>query len=223
MTLTIKEDVTYLLKMADVLQNEATKSNIISVFDDGGYRELLLTKMFGLSKVAGRHGDDGVDLETGNQYELKTVNLIDTKGNLRIRPGITTCHHVNHEIINRYRAVEAFLVGIFFINEPVRIYEISPQKLEPYFKQWEDRLNNEPNLNHINNPKISFVDIMNQGTLLYQNKEYDAYFNTIKSNPRISASIKIELLEKLKLIKNKDLNATENTDILEQLSLLEDF
>ncbi len=51
--------------------------------------------------MAGRHGDDGFDEETGKQYELKTVNPIETKGELRCRPGITTCHHVNDEIITR--------------------------------------------------------------------------------------------------------------------------
>lgn len=190
MTLTIKEDISYLLDMADVLQKEATDHNIISVFDDGGYRELLLTKMFGLNKMAGRHGDDGIDEATGQKYELKTVNLIDTEGKLRIKPYITTCHHLNNEIIKRYRSVNGFLVGIFYINEPARIYEIHPNKLESSLTHWENRLHSETGLIHINNPKFSFLDIINNGALLYKDIKYDIYFDTIIANARITPTLK---------------------------------
>ncbi|MFB4260942.1 hypothetical protein ACE106_17495 [Shouchella clausii] len=181
-----KSEICHLLDMANVLQDEATKNNIIHVFDDGGYRELLLTKMFGLQKIAGRHGDDGIDIGTGKQYELKTVNLIDTKGKLRHKPGITTCHHVNHEIIKRYRAVSGFLIGIFYINDPARIYEVPPKALEHHFKKWESRLLNEENLKHINNPKIPFLDIINEGILHYQDEMYDVYFEAIQKSERAS-------------------------------------
>lgn len=200
MTLKIREDVTYLLELADALQKEATKENIISVFDDGGFRELLLTKMFGLKKMAGRHGDDGLDEETGKHYELKTVNLIDTKGELRFRPGVTTCHHVNEEIITRYRAVSGFLVGIFYINEPVRIYEVPTEALEPYFSAWENRLRTEAGLKHINNPKISFNDILNNGVLHYHDKRYDEYFKTLEENNVIKKARKKQLAETLRKI-----------------------
>lgn len=177
--LRIRGEVTHLLEMARTLQEEATRENIISVFDDGGYRELLLIRMFGLRRVAGRGGDDGIDVATGNRYELKTVNLIDTSGELRRKPGITTCHHVNHDIIRRYRAVHGFVVGIFYINEPVRIYEVPIAELEPYFVAWENRLNTEQGLEHINNPKISFDDVINHGSLLFHDERYDVYFQTV--------------------------------------------
>lgn len=176
MSLTVKEDISHLLDMADTLQREANEHNIIHVFDDGGYRELLLVKMFGLTRLPGRHGDDGIDPETGAQYELKTVNLIDTSGNERRNPGITTCHHVNHEIIRRYRSVSGFLVGIFYLGIPARIYEVHPEDLENHFTKWENRLINEENLNHINNPKIPFRDIINNGILHYHDSEFDRYF-----------------------------------------------
>lgn len=175
MTLRVKEDISHLLNLADGLQHEANQHNIIHVFDDGGYRELLLVKMFGLTRIAGRHGDDGRDEETGLQYELKTVNLMDTSGNIRRNPGITTCHHVNHEIIRRYRAVAGFLVGVFFINHPARIYEVPTHNLEPHFQKWEDRLNTEPDLKHINNPKIPFKYISKNGVLLYRNPDFDKF------------------------------------------------
>ncbi|MDR7247356.1 hypothetical protein [Bacillus pumilus] len=180
MPLEVKEKINNLIELADGIQLEANKHNIIHVFDDGGYRELLLVKMFGLTRIPGRHGDDGIDPLTGNQYELKTVNLIDTKGEVRKKPGITTCHHVNHEIIRRYRAVTSFLVGIFYINKPARIYEVPSEELEDYFTKWEYRLNNEANLNHINNPKISFCDIIDKGILHYHDQEFDSHFASCK-------------------------------------------
>lgn len=176
MTLRIKENIDYLLKMADELQKEANQHNIIHVFDDGGFRELLLVKMFGLTRIPGRHGDDGIDPETNKQYELKTVNLVSTSGKIRKKPGITTCHHVNYEIIKRYRSVSGFLIGIFHINNPARIYEVPTSKLEPYFQKWEDRLNNEPELTHINNPKIRFDDIIKNGILHYHDPRFDEFF-----------------------------------------------
>ena len=175
MALKQRADIGDLLKLANELQVEANKHNIIHVFDDGGYRELLLVKMFGLTKIPGRHGDDGIDPETGNQYELKTVNLVDTSGKLRRDPGVTTCHHVNLDIIARYRKVSGFLVGIFYINDPARIYEVPSKLLEPYFQTWEHRLKTEPNLNHINNPKFKFEDIIKLGVLHFHNPKYDEF------------------------------------------------
>ncbi|WP_064202777.1 hypothetical protein [Brevibacillus brevis] len=174
-------EIVHLLDLAKQIQVEANKQNIIHVFDDGGYRELLLVKMFGLTKVPGRHGDDGIDPVTGNQYELKTVNLVDTSGNLRLNPGITTCHHVNHEIIDRYRKVSGFLIGIFYINDPARIYEIPSSAFEPYYSRWEHRLNTEEGLNHINNPKIRFGDVLNSGILHYHNPIYDQFIEVGKN------------------------------------------
>jgi hypothetical protein len=164
--LSIKGQIEDVLGLASKLQKYGTKKNIVSVFDDGGYRELLLATLFDLRLHLGRQGDDAYD-ELGNNFELKTVNLVDTSGKLRIKPGITTCHHVNQEIINRYRNLHAWLVGIFFINEPVEIYEISADKLESYLKTWEEQLKQST---HINNPKIRFDDIRKLGIKHYENK-----------------------------------------------------
>lgn len=206
--MTLKADIntiSHLLDMADVLQKEANKNNITNVFDDGGYRELLLTKIFGLTKMPGRHGDDGIDPVSGKQYELKTVNLIDTSGDLRIKPGVTTCHHVNYEIIKRYRSVAGFIIGIFYINDPVRIYEVSAENMEPYFKKWENRLNTEEHLEHINNPKFSFNDVLNFGVLHYKDSKYDEYFETLSQYPRISSDKKDELHSHLNALREQEL------------------
>lgn len=169
MPLKIVGDISKIINIASELQKYGTQKNIVSVFDDGGYRELLLATLFNLTLHKGRHGDDAAD-EMSNNYELKTVNLVDTSGRLRKNPGITTCHHVNFEILKRYREVHAWIVGIFFINEPVEIYEIPSAKLSDYFDKWDDRLKNE-SISHINNPKISFKDIRKKGVIHYENRD----------------------------------------------------
>jgi hypothetical protein len=183
MTLICKGDIEDIVKMADKVQEEANKYNIIHVFDDGGYRELLLLKLFNLKKIPGRLGNDAIDPLTKLNYELKTVNLINTKGKSRRKPGISTCHHVNNKIIDRYRGIKSWIIGIFYINKPVRIYEMQRENLEKYFIYWENKLNKEDKT-HINNPKIKFDDVINKGILLYSNSDYDSYFFDIKNKKR---------------------------------------
>lgn len=167
-------DITDILELAAALQVHGTKNEIVSVFDDGGYRELLMGQLFSLQLHKGRHGDDATDDE-GHNYELKTVNLVDTSGKLRKNPGVTTCHHVNHEIIRRYRGLHAWIVGIFFVNEPVEIYELDPQFVEAVLNIWENRLKDE-GISHINNPKIKFDDVRKHGILHYRNEELTAKY-----------------------------------------------
>lgn len=81
--------------------------------------------------------------------------------------------------------------------------------LESYFEKWEDRLKTEEKLEHINNPKISFSDIINNGILKYHDEKYDVYFETIKSFKRITKQIRIELNEILKQARQKALQEKE--------------
>lgn len=168
MAIKLTGDISKIAAIATQLQKFGTEKNIISIFDDGGYRELLLATLFNLTLHTGRHGDDAFDKEA-HRYELKTVNLVNTSGKLRRKPGITTCHHVNFDIINRYRKVN-WLIGVFFINEPVEIYEIPPEKLKPYFDFWQGRLKKEK-INHINNPKLPFDFIRQNGIKHFENKD----------------------------------------------------
>ncbi|HKU18605.1 MAG TPA: hypothetical protein VJP80_04995 [Candidatus Saccharimonadales bacterium] len=172
MPLTLTGDIGALLALASKLQTYGTEKNIVSVFDDGGYRELLLATLFNLKLHAGRHGDDAYD-ELLNNYELKTVNLVDTSGKLRKKPGITTCHHVNQDIINRYRRLHSWLIGIFFINQPVAIYEVPAAALEPYLRRWEAELQAK---SHLNNPKIRFDDVRSLGIKHYEHKALAANY-----------------------------------------------
>lgn len=169
MALSISGDISKLISLAAKLQKYGTEKNIVSVFDDGGYRELLLATLFDIKLHLGRLGDDAVDDVTHN-YELKTVNLVDTSGNLRKSPGITTCHHVNHEIIHRYRNLHSWIIGVFFINEPVEIYEVPNKVFLPYFDLWEKQLELSK-VGHINNPKIKFSYARMHGIKHYENSE----------------------------------------------------
>lgn len=174
MGLKATKDITELLELAAKLQVHGTKNEIVSVFDDGGYRELLMGQLFDLQLHKGRHGDDATDDE-GNNYELKTVNLVDTSGRLRKKPGVTTCHHVNQEIIRRYRGLHGWIIGVFFVNEPVEIYELDPQFVAAVLDGWEKRLNGE-GITHINNPKLKFDDLRKHGILHYKNDVLSAKY-----------------------------------------------
>ncbi|WP_446936284.1 hypothetical protein [Lysinibacillus fusiformis] len=181
------EAVTDILSKGNSLQEEANQHDIIHVFDDGGFRELVLLKMFNLRTNVGRHGDDAIGLD-GKQYELKTVNLINTKGELRKNPGITTCHHMNNVIIDRYRNVEGFIIGIFYYHIPARIYLVRPHIFEVFFMKWETQMQKQQ-LQHLNNPKFTYKHVLEYGELLYHDSQYDEFVIQL-DKPRASKSTK---------------------------------
>lgn len=167
--LSISGEVAHIIELALPLEKLANEHNIFNVFDDGGYRTLVLLTMFGLRKAqTGRLGNDAVDA-VGNSYELKTTNLVDTRGLVRrTYPGITTEHTLTQRNIDRYRQTKAWLIGVFHSNQPLEVWEVTTPKLEVYFEAWEYRLRQQrlrprglrgeaegqgPSLN---NPKIAF-------------------------------------------------------------------
>jgi hypothetical protein len=138
----------------------ANARGIFNVFDDGGYRTLLLVTMFGLTKPLGRLGNDAQTAD-GRHIELKTINLITTSGTLRTTyPGVTTEHSLTPENIARYRGAALWLIGVFRSNEPLEVWEIPSGKLEPYYQMWERKIAAKGvsggERAHINNPKIPF-------------------------------------------------------------------
>ena len=64
-------DIRSLIGYGRALQEMAAVHGIHNVFDDNGYKDLLLLTLFGLRKL-GREGDDAVDAQ-GRQFETKTV------------------------------------------------------------------------------------------------------------------------------------------------------
>jgi hypothetical protein len=97
------------------LQKLATKHGIDDIFQDNGGKLLELLLLTGLKGIAGREGNDATDDE-GHEYELKTMNaeLVST---------FSTHHHLNLEIIRKYRLVK-WLFGIYRNIELVSVYVV---------------------------------------------------------------------------------------------------
>jgi len=141
-------------------QKLATEHGINDIFQDNGGKLLQLLLITGLKISPGREGNDAVD-EKGDEYELKTVNIL-------LTPGFSTHHHLNHTIIEKYRQVDWYF-AIYKGIEIEEIYRMSPAELEPYFEAWEEKLDDPARpMSHINNPKIPVKFVRQKGTLFYR-------------------------------------------------------
>lgn len=173
-------DVSQLVALAHPLEVEANRFGIFNVFDDGGYRTLLLLEMLSLKKAGvGRLGDDARD-DQHRTYELKTVNLVSMSGEEHKKyPGVTTEHTLTRDNIARYRKTHAWVVGVFMGNRPLDVYVVPTKDLEPYFKKWEASLEAKESERRarrkkspsqkpreekvaINNPKIPFAYVVSK-------------------------------------------------------------
>lgn len=165
-------DISEIVELGAQLQREASKHNIHNVFDDGGYKELLLLTLFDLKKLD-RIGDDAVD-KYGRQYEIKTVARVSSGGKRKTGLQITTEHTLTLENIRRYRNVHLWIIAVFDQAQPEAIYEIAPAALEPRFKPWEEQLVRQNALRvdggapvHLNNPKIPLSFVERHGTRVW--------------------------------------------------------
>ncbi|WP_405797874.1 hypothetical protein [Streptomyces sp. NBC_01506] len=168
-------DIQDIVQLGLELQRHASKRRIHNVFDDGGYKELLLLELFNLKKGGGRTGNDALDA-FDREYEIKTVARISTKGERKSSLSVTTEHTLTLENIDRYRKVHLWLIAIFEQSTPEMIYEIQPSKLEAdYFSRWEVKLRNQiESLRdggarpHLNNPKIPLSYIAKHGVVVWR-------------------------------------------------------
>ncbi len=141
------------------LQELATEYGIADIFQDNGGKVLQVLIMLGLKISPGREGNDAVDDE-GNEYELKTVNYA-------LTTQISTHHHLNKEILDKYRKVKAWCFAIYEDIELWEIWKIPPSQLEELFKHWAaeiDRAGKE-----LNNPKIPLWFVQTGGECVYRN------------------------------------------------------
>jgi hypothetical protein len=157
--LTPTGDIRPIIELGISLQKAGTARHIHNVFDDGGYKELLLLTLFNLRKL-GREGDDAEDAQ-GRRYEIKTVARMSSAGVRKKSLGVTTEHTLTHANIARYRKTFLWIVAVFDQAHPEAIYEVTPDQLEPFFAKWEAELDRQESLRaagsavaHINNPKI---------------------------------------------------------------------
>lgn len=139
-------------------QELASKHCIGDIFQDNGGKLLQVLLILGLKVVAGREGNDAVD-EVGNEYELKSVNILLTRG-------FSTHHHMNPTIIAKYRKVDWFF-AVYEGIELQAIYKLSPTDLEPYFSKWESKWHDSGGKD-INNPKIPLKFVIDNGELYYK-------------------------------------------------------
>jgi transcriptional regulator with XRE-family HTH domain len=142
----------------------ADEYGVHDILRDNGGKVLQVLILLGLRISPGREGNDAVD-EEGNEYELKTINR-----SLRKNAGITTHHHLNKDILNKYRSVKAWFIAIYEGVELKEIYKISPQELEPLFQQWEQKIESAGSLN---NPKIP-MRYVRKGKRVYPPSNADA-------------------------------------------------
>lgn len=128
------------------MQQLATEYGINDILQDNGGKVLQVLILLGLRISPGREGNDAIDAE-GNEYELKTINRA-----LNKNAGITTHHHLNKDILRKYRLVKAWYIAVYEGVVLKEIYKLPPSQLEPLFQQWELKV--ETTGVPLNNPKI---------------------------------------------------------------------
>ncbi|AFW93797.1 helix-turn-helix domain-containing protein [Dolichospermum sp. UHCC 0684] len=139
------------------LQSLANEYGINDVFQDNGGKVLQVLILLGLRISPGREGNDAIDAEK-NEYELKTINKLLSKS-------VTTNHHLNLDILAKYRAVKAWYIAVYEGILLKAIYRVDPTSLETKFSYWESRIRG--GMESINNPKIPLSLIEKEGELVY--------------------------------------------------------
>jgi hypothetical protein len=143
------------------LQKLASVHGIDDIFQDNGGKILQILLYTGLTILAGREGNDARD-ESGREYELKSVNI-------RLTQSFSTHHHMNPQIIAKYRQVD-WIFAIYDGIELTEIYLLTPAQIEPYFTRWGKKWADDGNKD-INNPKIPLKFVRNTGKCIYSTGE----------------------------------------------------
>lgn len=138
-------------------QKLALKHGIADIFQDNGGKILQVCLILGLTVLQSREGNDAVD-QHGNEYELKTVNLLRTDQ-------FTTHHHLNAVIIAKYRKV-AWIFATYEAIELKEIFILKPAAMEYWYKKWNAKWIGDGKKD-INNPKVPLSYVRNHGKLLY--------------------------------------------------------
>ena len=140
------------------LKQLAREYGIFDIFQDNGGKVVQLLIKLGLKTSPGREGNDAIDQE-GGEYELKTINYALTNQ-------VSTHHHLNKDILDKYRKVKAWYFGIYEHSDLWEVWKVPPSALEDLFQHWElqiDQKGKEPN-----NPKIPLWFVQT-GECVYRN------------------------------------------------------
>jgi hypothetical protein len=144
-----------------VYQKLATKHGISDIFQDNGGKILQLCLALNLQVLPKREGNDAKDAD-GNEYELKTVNILKTMN-------FSTHQHMNPVIIKKYRQVD-WIFATYEGIELKEIYLLKPNKMEPWYKRWEEKWYADGRKD-INNPKVPLTYVKENGKLIYSNED----------------------------------------------------
>lgn len=144
------------------LEQEALKWGIHNVFEDSGYKTLILVAMFDLRVLSGRQGDDAFDPVTNRTFELKTVNVLDSNGDMKRAAslGVSAGSRLGKHTLARYREqTNEWLIGVFHGHTPLEVWQVDSASLEPFYQKWEAKLDK----GELNNPKIPMKFIRTVG------------------------------------------------------------
>jgi hypothetical protein len=142
-------------------QSLAVKHGIRDIFQDNGGKLLQIALTTGLKLFSSREGNDAFD-ENGNEYELKSVNVLLTRS-------FSTHHHMNPVIIKKYRSIQ-WIFAVYEAIELKKIYRLSPNDMEPFFSKWEKKWKDDGGKD-INNPKVPLSYVEMHGKLVYESPE----------------------------------------------------
>ena len=168
---TIKSDVDTLNEYfphVRQLQEFANKFGIYDIFQDNGGKLLQVLAITKLINLPGREGNDAKDLH-GNEYELKSVNILLTKS-------FSTHHHMNPTIIEKYRKVD-WIFAVYEGIELKEIYILTPDALDYYYTYWETKWRSTGGKD-INNPKIPLKYVRKNGTLIYKEPASKKFYSS---------------------------------------------
>jgi hypothetical protein len=135
----------------------ATAHGIGDIFQDNGGKLLQLVLTLGLRVLPGREGADAID-EQSVEYELKSVNLNLTRN-------FSTHHHLNPQIVEKYRKVD-WIFAIYRGIELSAVYQMSARQLEPLFAKWLLDWDKKGGKD-LNNPKIPVAFVADNGVLVH--------------------------------------------------------
>ena len=140
----------------------ASKHGVDDIFQDNGGKLLQLALVLGIELLKSREGNDARDLQTGEELELKTVNILKTQN-------FSTHHHMNPVIIKKYRKVP-WIFATYEGIELRQIWRLTPADMEHWFAFWEAKWHRDGGKD-INNPKVPLTYVREHGSLLYTNRE----------------------------------------------------
>ena len=138
-------------------QELAARHGVDDIFQDNGGKLLQLALVLGVELLKSREGNDAVDLETGEELELKTVNILKTSN-------FSTHHHLNPVIIAKYRKVP-WIFATYEGIELRQIWRLPPAAMADWLDRHLEKWNQTKR--DINNPKVPLAYVRDRGDLLY--------------------------------------------------------